>query len=33
MRCAVDLIICLDQFNGHVGRHIDGFLGFMGGMA
>ena len=23
----VDLVVCLGDFNGHVGRHIDGFDG------
>ena len=27
MHSAGDFDICLDDFNGHVGRHIDGFDG------
>ena len=26
-----DLVMCLGDFNGHVGRHIDGFDGIHGG--
>ena len=29
---AGDLVMCLGDINGHVGRHIDGFHGFMEGM-
>ena len=28
---AGDLVMCLDDFNGHVGGHIDGFDGVHGG--
>ena len=28
---ADDLVMCLGDFNGHVGRHIDGFDGVHGG--
>ena len=31
MRGAVDLIMRLDDFNGHGGWHVDGFDGFYGG--
>ena len=31
MKCADDLVMCLGDFNGHVGRHIDGFDGVHGG--
>ena len=24
-------VMCLGDFNGHIGRHIDGFYGFDGG--
>ena len=27
MHSADDLVMCLDDFNGHVSRHIDGFDG------
>ena len=30
MRSAGDLIICLVNFNGYIGRHIDGFDGGYG---
>ena len=33
MHCMGDLVICMGDINGHVGRHIDGFVGFMEGMA
>ena len=26
MRSADDLVMCLAVFNGHVGRHFDGFM-------
>ena len=29
MHSAVDLVICLGDFNGHMCRHIDGFMGGM----
>ena len=25
MHSAGDLVMCLDDFNGHIGRHINGF--------
>ena len=28
---ADDLVMCLGDFNGHVGKHIDGFDGVHGG--
>ena len=31
MHSADDLVLCLGDFNGHVGRHIDGFYGVYGG--
>ena len=31
MHSADDLVMCLCDFNGHVGRHIDGFNGVHGG--
>ena len=31
MHFADDLVIWLDDFNGHVGRHINGFDGVHGG--
>ena len=31
MHCVCDLVMCLGYFNGHVGRHIDGFDSFHGG--
>ena len=31
MHSADDLIMCLGDFNGHVGRHIDEFDGVHGG--
>ena len=31
MHSAGDLALCLNDFNGHVGRHIDGFHGVHGG--
>ena len=31
MHSADDLFMCLGDFNGHVGRHIDGFDGVHGG--
>ena len=31
MHSADDLVMCLGDFNGHVGRHIDGFDGVHGG--
>ena len=31
MHSAGDLVMCLGDFNGHVGRHIDGFDGVHGG--
>ena len=30
MHSAIDLFMCLGDFNGHVGRHIDGFEGVHG---
>ena len=30
MHSGDDLVICLDDFNGHVDRHIDRFEGFQG---
>ena len=27
MHCADDLVMCLGDFNGHVGRHFDGGYG------
>ena len=27
MHSAGDLVMCLSDFNGHIGRHIDGFIG------
>ena len=33
MHSGGDLVICLGDFDGHIGRHIDGFdLGCMEGM-
>ena len=31
MHSAGDLVMCLGDFDGHVGRHIDGFDGIHGG--
>ena len=31
MHCAGDIVMCLGDFNGHVGRHIDGFNWVHGG--
>ena len=31
MPSANDLDMCLGDFNGHIGRHIDGFAGARGG--
>ena len=31
MYSAGDFVMCLGDFNGHVGRHIDGFDGVHGG--
>ena len=31
MHSAGDLVMCLGDFSGHVGRHIDGFHGVHGG--
>ena len=31
MHSAYDLVMCLDDNNGHVGSHIDGFDGMHGG--
>ena len=31
MHSVDDLVMCLGDFNGHVGRHIDGFDGMHGG--
>ena len=31
MHSAGDLVMCLGDFNGHAGRHIDGFDGVHGG--
>ena len=31
MHCAGDLVMLLGDFNGHIGRHIDGFDGVHGG--
>ena len=31
MHSAGDLVMCLGDINGHVGRHIDGFNGVHGG--
>ena len=31
MHSVVDLVMCLGEFNGHVGRHIDGFHAVHGG--
>ena len=31
MESAGDLAMCMDDYNGHVGRHIDGFDGVHGG--
>ena len=31
MHSASDLVVCLSDCIGHVGRHIDGFDGFHGG--
>ena len=31
MYYAGDFVMCLDVFNGHIGRHIDGFVGVRGG--
>ena len=31
MHSADDLVTCLGDFNGHIGRHIDGFDGAHGG--
>ena len=31
MHSAGDLVMCLGDCNGHVGRHIDGFDGVQGG--
>ena len=31
MHSADDLVMCLGNFNGHIGRHIDGFDGMHGG--
>ena len=31
MHTAVDLVMCLGDFNGHGGGHIDGFYGVHGG--
>ena len=33
MHCADDLVMCLGYFNGHIGRHIDGFDEVHGGHA
>ena len=33
VQCAGYLVMCLGDFNGHVGRHIDGFEGVMKAMA
>ena len=30
MYSAGDFVMCLGNFNGHIGRHIDGFDGFHG---
>ena len=30
MRSADDLVMCLSDFSGHVGKYIDGFDGFHG---
>ena len=32
MHSAGDLVMCLGDFNGHVGRHIDDLMGFMEGL-
>ena len=31
MHSAGDLVMCLGDFNGHVGRHVNGFDGVHGG--
>ena len=31
MHSADDLVMCLGDINGHIGRHIDGFDGLHGG--
>ena len=31
MHSADDLIMCFGDINGHIGRHIDGFDGVLGG--
>ena len=31
MHSAGDLVVCLGDFNGHIGRHIDEFYGVHGG--
>ena len=31
MHSADDLVMCLGDFNGHVGRYVDGFNGIRGG--
>ena len=31
MNSVDDLVVCLGDFNGHMGRHIDGFDGVHGG--
>ena len=33
MHNAGDLVVCMGDFNGHVVRHIDGFDGYMEGIA
>ena len=30
MHSADDLVMCLGDFNGHMGRHVDGFAGVHG---
>ena len=29
MHSADDFVMCFGDFNGHIGRHIDGFMGFI----
>ena len=31
MHSAGDIVMCLGDFSGHIGRHIDGFFGVYGG--
>ena len=31
MHSADDLVMCLSEFSGHIGRHVDGFDGVHGG--